>query len=128
MAMLPAEIHSALTQLLHGLQNPDNVVRTQAEEGLETQWVQPRPNVLLMGLVEQIQGAEDAAVRCPARVKAVRVANLKKDAFVRCCLVPPHINEISQGRSQQRHQRTIPASPRSRARRNPGKATSMPFG
>ena len=62
MSVLPAELHQELTQLLHGLQSPDNVSRTQAEETLEGQWVLPRSDVLLMGLVEQIYGAEDIAV------------------------------------------------------------------
>jgi len=61
--MLPPDVHAALSQLLVGLQSADNVVRTQAEEQLNAEWVQPRPDVLLMGLLEQIQGAEDPAVR-----------------------------------------------------------------
>lgn len=63
MSMLAVEIHRELTQLLHGLQSSDNVVRTQAEESLESQWVQPRVDMLLVGLVEQMLGAEDTAVR-----------------------------------------------------------------
>jgi len=62
MSVLPPEVHTALNQLLHGLQSSDNVVRAQAEEQLNNDWVLPRPDILLMGLVEQIQGSEDPTV------------------------------------------------------------------
>ena len=62
MSLLPPEIHTALSQLLRALSTPDNTVRTQAEEQLNNEWVQARPDVLLMGLAEQIQGAEDSSV------------------------------------------------------------------
>lgn len=62
MSVLGPEIHKALNQLLHGLQSSDNVVRSQAEETLNNDWVTPRPDMLLMGLVEQIQAADDANV------------------------------------------------------------------
>ncbi|KAF2433836.1 ARM repeat-containing protein [Tothia fuscella] len=75
MSVLPADVHSALNQLLHGLQSPDNVIRTQAEETLNSQWVQPRPDVLLMGLVEHLQAAEDPATRAFAAVIFRRVSN-----------------------------------------------------
>jgi importin-5 len=64
-ALLPPEVHQALTQLLHGLQSADNVLRTEAEERLANEWSTPRPGVLLIGLSEQLQGAEDTAV-CPS--------------------------------------------------------------
>jgi importin-5 len=62
MSILPAEVHQALNQLLIGLQSPDNIIRTQAEETLNNEWVTPRPEVLLMALAEQIIGAEDIGV------------------------------------------------------------------
>jgi hypothetical protein len=62
MSLLPPEVHSALSQLLRALTTPDNTVRTQAEEQLNNDWIQNRPDVLLMGLAEQIQGAEDTVV------------------------------------------------------------------
>jgi hypothetical protein len=65
MSLLPPEVHTALAQLLRALTTPDNVVRSQAEEQLNNDWVQNRPDVLLMGLAEQIQGAEDVVVSCP---------------------------------------------------------------
>jgi len=63
MSVLPAEIHSALVNLLQGLQATDNSARSQSEEQLNTEWVQARPDVLLMGLVEQLHGSQDTAVR-----------------------------------------------------------------
>lgn len=65
MSVLPPEVHNALTVLLTGLQSPDNVLRTQAEEQLNTEWVQPRPEILLMALVEQILGSEEMGVSSP---------------------------------------------------------------
>lgn len=68
MSMLPPDVQPALSQLLRALGSPDNTLRTQAEEQLNNDWIQGRPDVLLMGLVEQIQGAEDIVVsrRWPA--------------------------------------------------------------
>lgn len=60
--MLPPEVHGALSQLLEGLQSADNVARSSAEDELNTAWVQSRPDVLLMGLVEQIHGGSEASV------------------------------------------------------------------
>lgn len=62
MSMLPAEVHTALSQLLSGLQSTDNDARAAAEEELNKQWVEQRPEILLMGLVEQLQAPQDAAV------------------------------------------------------------------
>lgn len=62
MSLLPPEVHSALGQLLRALSTADNTVRTQAEEQLNNDWALNRPDVLLMGLVEQIQAAEDTIV------------------------------------------------------------------
>lgn len=62
MSLLAPEIHSALSQLLQALATPDNTIRSQAEDQLNNDWVQNRPDVLLMGLAEQLQGAEVAAV------------------------------------------------------------------
>jgi hypothetical protein len=62
MSLLPPEIHAALAQLLQALTASDNNVRSRAEEQLSTDWVQARPDVLLMALVEQIQGSNDPGV------------------------------------------------------------------
>jgi len=62
MSVLPAEVHDALTQLLTGLQSGDNAVRTQAEEQLISEWVSLRPDMLLMGLAEQMQASQTEGV------------------------------------------------------------------
>ena len=62
MSVLPVEVGSALAELLHELSSSDNVVRASAEERLNTEWVAARPDVLLMGLVEQIQVSQEPAV------------------------------------------------------------------
>jgi hypothetical protein len=62
MSVLPAEVHTALAALLQGLQSPDNVQRTNAEQQLNEEWVAQRPDVLLMGLSEQIELAQDTSV------------------------------------------------------------------
>lgn len=62
MSVLPAEVHTALNALLKGLQSPDNVERTASEERLNNEWVGERPDVLLMGLTEQIQLAQETSV------------------------------------------------------------------
>lgn len=62
MSVLPQEVHSALAQLLQGLQSTDDSVRTSAEERLNTEWIAQRPDVLLMGLAEQMQGSQDEGV------------------------------------------------------------------
>lgn len=71
MSLLPADVTAELTQLLQALQSADNSIRSQAEEHLTNNWTNTRPEVLLMGLVEQIGGSTDAAVRC-ARARASR--------------------------------------------------------
>lgn len=58
MSVLPAEVQGALSQLLQALTSPDNSLRAQAEEQLNNDWTPNRPDMLLMGLVEQIQGAQ----------------------------------------------------------------------
>lgn len=62
MSILPSEIHTALTQLLQGLSSADNNTRSYAEEQLNTEWVAARPDVLLMGLVEHLQVAQEPFV------------------------------------------------------------------
>jgi len=62
MSVLPPEVYAALTQLLQGLSLADNTARTFAEEQLNNEWVVARPDVLLMGLVEQIQTSQEASV------------------------------------------------------------------
>lgn len=63
MSILPPEVNAALVQLLQSLSSADNNARTFAEEQLNNEWVTARPDVLLMGLVEQIQTSQEASVR-----------------------------------------------------------------
>ncbi|KAI9822390.1 MAG: hypothetical protein M1827_000109 [Pycnora praestabilis] len=74
MSLLPAEIHTALAQLLQALSSADNNVRSSAEEQLNADWVQGRPDLLLMGLVEQIQGSTEPSTRSFAAVLFRRIA------------------------------------------------------
>lgn len=62
MSMLPPEVTLELAQLLQALQSADNNIRSQAEEHLQTHWTNEKPDVLLMGLVEQIQGSPETTV------------------------------------------------------------------
>ncbi|KAF2175554.1 ARM repeat-containing protein [Zopfia rhizophila CBS 207.26] len=81
MSVLSPEIHNILSQLLKGLQSPDNVERTRAEEQLNKEWLNNQPNFLLMGLTEQIQGAPDTATRTFAAVIFRRMSSKpRKDA------------------------------------------------
>ncbi|KAA8622517.1 KAP95 Karyopherin importin beta [Pyrenophora tritici-repentis] len=68
MSVLPPEVHTALATLLQGLQSPDNVQRATAEQQLNEEWVNQRPDVLLMGLSEQIELAQDTSTRTFAAV------------------------------------------------------------
>ena len=63
MSLLPAEVHAELAQMLQALQSSDNSIRSQAEEHLQNNWTASRPEVLLMGLAEQIAAAADISVR-----------------------------------------------------------------
>ncbi|KAL4930686.1 nuclear import receptor PSE1 [Aspergillus undulatus] len=74
MSLLPPEVHSALSQLLRGLSTADNNIRSQAEAQLNDDWIQNRPDVLLMGLAEQLENAEDTVTRSFAAVLFRRIA------------------------------------------------------
>lgn len=63
MSLLPADVQGALLQMLQALGSPDNNVRGQAEEQLKNDWEPNRPDMLLMGFVEQAYGAQDPTVR-----------------------------------------------------------------
>jgi hypothetical protein len=75
MSILPADVHAELTQLLQALQSADNNVRSQAEEHLQNNWTNARPEVLLMGLAEQVQAAGDNATRSFAAVIFRRISS-----------------------------------------------------
>ncbi|KAL3426413.1 hypothetical protein PVAG01_03204 [Phlyctema vagabunda] len=75
MSVIPADVHAELAQLLDALQSSDNGVRSQAEEHLTANWTLTRPDLLLMGLVEQIQGSTDTTTRSFAAVIFRRIAS-----------------------------------------------------
>jgi importin-5 len=62
MSQLPADVQAALGQLSAALSSSDNNVRSQAEEHLTNDWVVNRPDVLLMGLVEQMHRSQETSV------------------------------------------------------------------
>ncbi|KAI9375413.1 armadillo-type protein [Aspergillus egyptiacus] len=74
MSLLPPEVHAALSQLLRALSTADNTVRSQAEDQLNNDWIQNRPDILLMGLAEQLEGAEDTITRSFAAVLFRRIS------------------------------------------------------
>lgn len=75
MSLLSSQIHAELTQLLQALQSPDNGIRSQAEEHLQNNWTVSRPEMLLMGLAEQIHAAPDNTTRSFAAVIFRRIAS-----------------------------------------------------
>lgn len=62
MSVLPPDLHAELVQLLGALQSADNSIRAPAEAHLADNWTATKPEMLLMGLVEQVQGSSDANV------------------------------------------------------------------
>ncbi|KAI9833848.1 MAG: hypothetical protein M1826_006371 [Phylliscum demangeonii] len=72
--MQPSEVYPAVAQLLQALASSDNHIRGRAEEQLTQEWVQKRPEMLLMALIEQIQGASEPSMRSFAAVLFRRVA------------------------------------------------------
>ena len=62
MSLLSSEVHTALAELLQKLASPDNQARTLAEEQLNNEWFIKQPDVLLVGLVEQIQLSQEPSV------------------------------------------------------------------
>lgn len=91
MSFLPPEITAALAQLLDGLSSADNNARSLAEEQLNNEWVTQRPDVLLMGLVEQMRNAQEPSVRA-ARLSQGALTNLGTyaDTVICSCTIPPH--------------------------------------
>ncbi|KAJ6164943.1 hypothetical protein N7470_003615 [Penicillium chermesinum] len=87
MSLLSPEVHAQLSQLLRDLSTPDNAVRSRAEDSLNNDWVDARPEILLMGLAEQISGAEDPLARAFSAVLFRRIAiktrkNFGKEIFL----------------------------------------------
>jgi hypothetical protein len=103
MSVLPPQVHAELTELLQALQSSDNTVRSQAEDHLATNWTSAKPEMLLMGLVEQIYGSNDTTVSrdehylFDSKIYWQRSCNgnmitdmMRADAVFRCCYFPPN--------------------------------------
>jgi hypothetical protein len=90
MSVLAPEVHNELAQLLDALQSSDNEVRSQAEEHLANNWTTNKPNMLLMGLVEQIQGSNDSVVTYikPTNCCILLILDIL-DSLLCCCHFPP---------------------------------------
>lgn len=80
MSVLSPQVHAELTQLLQALQSGDNNIRSQAEEHLSSNWTSTQPEVLLMGLVEQIHASTDTTTRSFASVIFRRIASKTRKA------------------------------------------------
>ncbi|ELR04749.1 hypothetical protein VC83_09190 [Pseudogymnoascus destructans] len=79
-SVLSPQVHAELSQLLLALQSGDNNIRSQAEEHLANNWTNTQPEVLLMGLVEQIHGSTDTTTRSFASVIFRRIASKTRKA------------------------------------------------
>lgn len=62
MPFIQQEAALALTSLLSSLKHTDNEVRTKAEASLHEQWIAHEPEMLLVGLAEQANTAQDSSV------------------------------------------------------------------
>ena len=91
MSVLAPEVHNELAQLLDALQSSDNSVRSQAEEHLANNWTTNKPNMLLMGLVEQIQGSNDPTViyNRTTILGCLLILLDILDSLLCCCHFPP---------------------------------------
>jgi importin-5 len=76
MSLLAPEVHAELEQLLQALQSPDNTVRAQAEEHLQNNWTNTRPEVLLLALAEQIGASTNSQVGS---------SQLRRGGRCKCC-------------------------------------------
>lgn len=98
-----------LSQLLVTLQDPNNVQRTQAEEALNTQWVDAQPDALLVGLAEQVQRASDPAVCVQDDLSGLIMPNVicSVDAVLCCCSISSHVEpkQENKNRRQRRSDR-----------------------
>jgi hypothetical protein len=70
-AILNTPINKYVAELLQALQSSDNNVRSQAEDHLTTNWTNAKPEMLLMGLVEQIHGSNDTTVSRPCPISSI---------------------------------------------------------
>lgn len=106
MSQLPAEVQTALGRLLAALSSADNNVRSQAEEHLTNDWVVNRPDVLLMGLVEQMHGSQDTTVRNINHAGHGRL-NESLGSIIRGRSLPQAGVEVEKESSHERVQRPV---------------------
>lgn len=85
MSVLSAEVGNALIRLLNQLSSPENDARASAEEQLHAEWVSARPDILLMGLVEQIQNSQEPAVRILLGLRPYLSQNMQLTSAVIVC-------------------------------------------
>lgn len=99
MSVLPPDLFSALSQLLQALASPDNAIRSQAEEQLNNEWVIARPDVLLMGLVENIHSDPSPIVRLDISTSSARYTLTKStlDTILCCGPLSSHWKQESEG-------------------------------
>jgi hypothetical protein len=104
MSVLPPDVHNELAQLLDALQSSDNSVRSQAEEHLANNWTTTKPELLLMGLVEQIQGSNDPTVQIlspdMSGLCLVLILSILPDAILCCSYLPSNSLEGPQAPEQ----------------------------
>ena len=96
MSLLPPEIHAALATLTQNLSSPDNAIRTHAEEQLNNEWFTKRPELLLVGLVEQIQRSQDTSVRVSCNLLQMQFHDANTvilDTVLCRNPVPPNVNQ-----------------------------------
>lgn len=95
MSLLSSEIHTALTDLLQKLSSSDNQLRTLAEEQLNNEWFIKQPDVLLVGLVEQIQLSQEQSVRHILRTLQLQLIGLcpHADAVLCSSFVSQNVNQ-----------------------------------
>lgn len=111
-SVLSPQVHAELTQLLQALQSGDNNIRSQAEEHLANTWTNTQPEVLLMGLVEQIHGSTDTTV-CMQDSVVLSVGafswlmSRNLDALICFSYLPSHSFKDSQG-CEWRPDRAVP--------------------
>jgi hypothetical protein len=77
MSLLSPDIHAAILELLTTLKSNDNVLRAKAEEVLNAEWVQKKPDILLMALAEQILASEDVEVSLISSQEADEIGGLE---------------------------------------------------
>ena len=125
MSQLPAEVQTALGQLLAALSSSDNNVRSQAEEHLTNDWVVNRPDVLLMGLVEQMRGSQDTSVWTTRRYGGSS-SNRGLGSVVRSSAVPEASLEVEEESGHERIERSILLPEQRSQSRNKAAATTVP--